>query len=145
MKQNGYTLLEVLMATTVLVMGLSAIFGLSRSSLRISVDAAELAGAQLACQTTLNELLAQQALIAPASPKDIPSLSDWKVAVQVYDAPRPDMSVLHISAQKYMADGVTPFGIQYQLLRWVPQRRIQPTQTEDVIDPIDGFEDPLSL
>ncbi len=142
MKSGGYTLLEILMATAVLALGLSAVFGISRSALRKSVDAAELADAQLACQTKLNELLARQTPISAEPPAGIENLPNWKMTVHIYDAPRPGMSVLHLSAQKFTPDG-TPYEGLYQLLRWIPQHRVARPRQEDTIEPLDGFEDPL--
>ncbi len=144
MARNAYTLLEVLMATAVLALGLAAIFGVSNAALRKSVDAAELADAQLACQTKLNELLARQAPIKATPATDMEELTNWKISVQVYDSSRPGLSTVHISAQKYLPDGVTAYGVLCQLLRWVPQNKVEIPQTDATIDPIDGFEDPLA-
>ena len=71
-------------------------------------------------------------------------LTNWKISVQVYDSSRPGLSTVHISAQKYLPDGVTAYGVLCQLLRWVPQNKVEIPQTDATIDPIDGFEDPLA-
>ena len=143
MKCSGYTLIEVLMATTVLALGLAAVFGLTRSALRKSVDAAELADAQLACQTSLNEILAQQTPVKPILLKDIEGLAGWKMTINIYDSPRPTLCVLHISAQKYTPNGDNAYGVLYQLLRWVPEHKVERPKQNDMIEPIEGFEDPF--
>ena len=141
MKRSGYTLIEVLVATTVLALGLAAIFGLTRSALRTSADAADLADVQLACQTELNELMARQTPIKSVGPKDIDGLSDWKMTVAVYPAPKPRLYTVHVSAQKYSPLDNVPYGTLFQLLRWVPESRVEVLKQDDVIEDIDGFFD----
>lgn len=143
MKRSGYTLIEVLFATTVLALGLAAIFGLTRSALRKSADAADLADVQLACQTELNELIARQTPIRPSGPKAIEGLTDWKMAIAVYPSSKPELYTIHLSAQKISSYDSVPYGTLFELLRWVPEHRVEKPKSDEVIEEIDGFSDPF--
>ncbi|MDR0869268.1 MAG: prepilin-type N-terminal cleavage/methylation domain-containing protein [Planctomycetaceae bacterium] len=142
MKPNGYTLLEVLIASAVLVIGLSAVLGVMRSAQQKSLAAADLATAQLACQTTLNELVAQQKPFTFVQDKPIDGLPDWKVAVEIHATPQVHLRAVYILAQKYTPRGEF-VGTMYQLIRWVPASRIQQVKDEGVIDETNDFENPF--
>jgi prepilin-type N-terminal cleavage/methylation domain-containing protein len=143
MERQGYTLLEILMATAILLLGLTAVLGIMRSTHQRSVAAADLADAQLACQTLLNELLAQQSRIKPVSAKPIEGLPDWNITVTVYPAPRTGLFVVHVAAQKINPNTKLPTGIMYQLLRWIPQDRIEIPENNEIIEGTDLFDEPF--
>jgi len=119
----GYSLLEVLTATTILAIGLLAIFSLTRSAHQRSLDASDLAAVELAVQTTLNELLAQQGPIEPIPLRPIDGVRHWKLEVKLYGSPRPDLASIYINAQKFMPPDDLPAEISFQLVRWVPKAR----------------------
>jgi len=119
----AYSLLEVLMATTILAVGLLAIFGLTRSAHDRSLDASDLAAVELAVQTTLNELLAGQSPIKPIPPHPIDGVRNWKLEVKLYNSPRSELASLFINAQKFSPQDDSPVGISFQLVRWVPKAR----------------------
>jgi prepilin-type N-terminal cleavage/methylation domain-containing protein len=141
MMRRAYTLLEILIATTILLLGLTAVFGVMRSAQKRSVAAADLADAQLACLTAMNELLAQQSPIKPSLPKTIEGLPDWKMTVAVFPSIKPELYVLHVIAQKFDSKGEMPVGIMYQLLRWIPSYRVELTKQNDGIEGISVFDD----
>ncbi|MDR2706908.1 MAG: prepilin-type N-terminal cleavage/methylation domain-containing protein [Planctomycetaceae bacterium] len=144
MKRHGYTLLEILMATAILLLGLTAILGIMRSTHQRSVAAADLADAQLACQTLLNELLAQQSRIKPIPAKPIEGLPDWKITVTVYPATQSGLFTVHVIAQKFDSKTQMPVGIMYQLFRWVPQDRVEiPENNETTLEGIQLLENPF--
>ena len=120
---TGYSLLEVLMATAILAVGLLAILGLTRSAHQRSRDASDLAAVELAVQTTLNELLAKQSPIEPIPPRPIDGVRNWKLEVKLYDSPRNDLATMFLLAQKFTPQGDVPVGISFQLVRWVSKAR----------------------
>lgn len=142
MKQNGYTLLEVLISTAILVIGLSAVLGVVRSAQQKSAAAADLATAQLACQTVLNELMAQQNPLTFVQGKTIDGLPDWKINIEIRTAQQPELRAVHVLAQKYTPQGEF-IGTMYQLVRWFPASRIREPNNENVIDETNDFENPF--
>ncbi|GHT17248.1 hypothetical protein FACS1894189_2780 [Planctomycetales bacterium] len=141
MYQSGYTLLEVLIATAVLVLGLAAVFGTSNSAQRKAIAAAELTDVQLACQSALNELLVQPKPIKPVSDLNIVGLPNWKIAVECYSSPQKGLAVLHLSAQQFLPVSHIPLGFRYQLLRWVPEERILSATQSEIINEVNEFDD----
>ena len=123
-KNRAFTLLEILLAMTILGIGLTAIFQTTRSALQRMAMAKELTEAQNACQAVLSELLARSSPIQPEEEKAVEHLPHWKIRVDIYPASQSDLYVLHLSAQHFAPDG-TLIGVKYQLLRWVPAERVQ--------------------
>jgi hypothetical protein len=115
--------LEVLAATTILAVGLVAIFGLTRSAHQRSVAASDLAAVELAVEATLNELMAKQSPIAPIPLRPIDGVRHWKLEVKLYDSPRSDLATLFINAQKFTPEGTLPTETSFPLVRWVPRIR----------------------
>jgi prepilin-type N-terminal cleavage/methylation domain-containing protein len=130
---NGFTLLEILLTTAILLVGLTAIFQTSRSALRSMSASRDLTDAQNACQATLNELLAQSAPIRTNEGKTIDNLPNWKIRIDLYPAPQPRLYVLHLSAQQFSPEDGTLLGIKYQLIRWIPLERVwvAPAETSE--------------
>jgi len=131
-QRRGFTLLEILLTTAVLLIGLTAVFQTTRSALQRMSAARELTEAQNACQTILNELLAQSAPIRPDTGKTVAQLPHWKIRIDLYPAPQPRLYVLHLSAQQFSPIDRTLIGIKYQLIRWIPVERVwfPPAQQE---------------
>ena len=132
-QNDGFTLLEILLATTVLLIGLTAVFHTTRSALQRMSKAKEQTDAQNACQMVLHELLARSSPIQPDEGKTIEQFPHWKIRVNIYPASQSDLYVLHLSALQFTPDG-TLIGEKYQLLRWIPAERVQfpeasPTET----------------
>ena len=123
-EDNGFTLLEMLLVMTIMVVGLTAVFQTTRSALQRMTLARELTEAQNACQAILNELLARSAPIEPNEGRTVEHLPHWKIRVDIYPASQSDLCVLHLSAQQFSPDG-TLRGVRYQLLRWVPAEKVR--------------------
>ena len=139
---GGFTMLEILLTITVLLVGLTVIFHTTRSALRSMSSARELSEAQNACHTILNELLAQSGKIRPDEGKKIDNLPHWKIRIDIYPAPQPRLYVLHLSAQQFSPQDNMLMGIKYHLIRWVPVERVwlPPPPTETMFgDEFDEF------
>ena len=124
-QSGGFTLLEVLLTAAILLIGLTAVFETTRSALQRMSAARELTEAQNACQSVLNELLAQASPIQPDSGKRVAHLPNWRIRVDIYPAPQSGLFVLHLSAQQFSPTDDTLLGVRYQLIRWVPAERVQ--------------------
>ncbi|MGL6195781.1 MAG: type IV pilus modification PilV family protein, partial [Thermoguttaceae bacterium] len=67
-KSSGFSLIEILVALSVLLLGLAVVIRLTTIANRESTSADELATVQLACQTLMNELLATNIRPIPTGP-----------------------------------------------------------------------------
>ena len=128
---GGFTLLEILLTMTILLLGLTAVFQTTKLALQRITAAQELTEAQNACQAVLNELLAQSSPIQPEARKTVEHLPNWKIQVDIYPASQPGLYVLHLSALQFSPVGDTFIGVKYQLLRWVPAERVQFPASDD--------------
>jgi len=137
---SGFTLLEVLLAVAILLIGLTAMFHTAHSALLRMSIAKELTDAQNACQSVLNELLAQAAPIRPDTGKTMDRLPNWRIRVDIYPASQPDLYVLHLSAQQFSPTDDTLIDTKYQLIRWVPAERVQLPDEQSMPFGISGFE-----
>ncbi len=80
---SGFTLLEVLIATAVLLACTILLSDLAYLGKSHAKDAEDLAAAQLICQTRLNEMLAGAKPIRATSGERPPELPGWILSVQV--------------------------------------------------------------
>ena len=137
--RNGFTLLEILLTTAILLIGLTAVLQTTRSALQTMVKVRELTEAQNACQAVLNELLARSSPIQPEAGRTIEHLPHWRIRIDIYPAPQNGLYVLHLSAQQFSPVDDTLVETKYQLLRWVSAERVQlPASSEILIE--DEFE-----
>ena len=117
-RRSGFTLLELLIAMAILLLGLSAIYHLNDNSRTASVAAEELAFVQLACQTKMNELLASNARpIQAGSVGLIPNTNGWEMSVATFSLNRPGIYGVRITARKQGA-AATDIYDYYELVRW---------------------------
>ena len=139
-QRSGFTLLEILLTTAILLVGLTAVFQTTRSALQRMTATRELTEAQNACQAVLNELLARSAPIQPEAERTVEHLPHWRIRVDIYPAPQNGLYVLHLSAQQFSPLDETVMETKYQLIRWVPAERVQlPASSETLIG--DEFEE----
>ncbi len=116
---SGFTLLELLIAITILLLGLSAIYRLNDNSRIASAGAEELALVQLACQTKMNELLATKVRPIPTGPAvSIQGIDGWQMKVTTFSLNRRGIYGVRIAATKLGTVPADPDG-NYELVRWV--------------------------
>ena len=116
---RGFTLLELLIAMTILLMGLSALFHINNESRIASVAAEELATVQLACQTKMNELLATSGgAVFARGAEEIPNVNGWKMSVEKKPLNHKGIVVVRIFAAKQDVP-VTDRNGHYELVRWI--------------------------
>ena len=131
---RGFTLLEILLATVILLIGLTAVLQTTRSALQRMTMAKELTEVQNACQAILNEWLARSSPMQPEADRAVAHLPHWKIRVDIYPAAQEGLYVIHLSAQQFLPNGIS-LGIKYHLVRWIPGIRVSmPEQIEIPIE-----------
>ena len=116
---RGFTLLELVIAMAILLVGLSALFHVNNESRIASVAAEELATVQLACQTKMNELLATSGGAAITGvTADIPNAKGWKMSVEKKPLNRKGIVAIRIFAAKQGVPATDRNG-HYELVRWI--------------------------
>jgi len=114
----GFTLLELLFAMIILLLGLAVIYHLNNTSRTVSLAAEELAFVQLACQTKMNERLASKTRpMLSGSVERIPGASGWEMSVAIFSLNRPGIYGVRITAKKQGTAAEAPYE-SYELVRW---------------------------
>ncbi|MBI3836470.1 MAG: hypothetical protein HY288_00875 [Planctomycetia bacterium] len=119
----GFSLLEVLLATGIMIGSAIVLMELVSIGSRHASSARDLAKSQLICQTKLNEILAHVARIEPSRPTPSEDDPQWVVWVDLRPLPQSGFVALEVSAahepkpQKQSA--------KFTLVRWIrdPQAR----------------------
>jgi len=110
--------MELLIAMTILLLGLLAIYHLNNASRTASMAAEELAFVQLACQTKMNELLASNTRRIPTGTVEaIPNTNNWVMSVTTFSLNQQGVYGIRITAQKRGA-AATDLNSSYELVRW---------------------------
>jgi Tfp pilus assembly protein PilV len=110
--------MELLIAMSILLLGLLAIYHLNNASRTASIVAEELAFVQLACQTKMNELLASNTRRIPAGTIEaIPNTNGWTMSVATFSLSQQGVYGVRITAQKRGAAALDVNG-SYELVRW---------------------------
>ena len=99
--RSGFTLLEILVAFAILVMGLSIVAALATSSSRQAVQVEEETGVQLACQNLMNSILAGDATVSLGVEVPLPDTPNWSARVELLDGPISNLVAIRIVATRF--------------------------------------------
>jgi len=116
--RRGMSLLEVILATGILLGAAVVLFELASIG-RAHIESAEdLAAAQQICQTRLNEMLAGAAPIRVAENEPLEEGSEWAISVQLDTVGHmPGLSALRVSVARDASPGHR--AKRYTLVRWI--------------------------
>jgi len=127
-RRAGYSLLEVLLALVVLVIGIAALTSLIDHAQSDAQIAAELSAAQIACQTRLNEMLGGVRPIVPVSNEPVPNLPYWFFSVDLQPAEKIGLTSVRAAVDKERSASdvrIHRAGIDhFELVCWVNTDRI---------------------
>ena len=128
-KRAGFSLMEVLLATAILlgsILVLMELAGIGRHYVQ-SVEARSTA--QMLCQTKLNELLAGIQPLEEIEEQVVEDDPDWMYSVEVLPVRRLPLSLLRVTVTQRTLEGTTPSirgrPKSYSLARWVPDGAVK--------------------
>lgn len=99
--RGGFTLLEILVAFAILIMGLSLVAALATTSARQAVQVEEETGVQLACQNLMNAILAGDATVSIGVEVPLPDTPNWAARVELLDGPISNLVAIRIVATRF--------------------------------------------
>ncbi|MBQ7813759.1 MAG: prepilin-type N-terminal cleavage/methylation domain-containing protein [Thermoguttaceae bacterium] len=99
--RGGFTLLEILVAFAILIMGLSIVAALATTSARQAVQVEEETGVQLACQNLMNAILAGDATVSLGVEIPLPDVPNWAARVELLDGPISNLVAIRIVATRF--------------------------------------------
>ncbi len=122
----GFSLLEVMMATTILLGSVAVLAHIAYVGRRHAQAVEDLSAAQLVCQTRLNEILAGAVLPQATGDEPIPELPGWSLSVAVEPAGRAGLLAVKVTAAENPAAQLptaqtqsAPGGRRFTLVRWI--------------------------
>jgi hypothetical protein len=124
MKPNraAFSLLEVLLATGLLLACAVVLAELANIGLAHARSADVLASAQLACQTRLNEILCGAAPAAAVEKQPIDDLPGWVLSVEVTSLEQAGLAALRVTAAEdieSLDEEDQRRGREFSLVRWI--------------------------
>jgi type II secretory pathway component PulJ len=135
--RRGFSLLEVLLATSILIGSAIVLIELVSIGSRHATTARDLAKSQLICQTKLNEFLAHVVPAEAIRPTPVDDEPEWVYWVEVQPLKQAGLVVVEVSAAREPASRKQ--SARFTLTRWVrdPQLRQtvdpEPTQSDPTL------------
>lgn len=115
--RRGFSLIEVLLATAVLLGCVVVMAQIARLGRLNAVDAENFTRAELVCQTRLNEILAGAVPMRAVRKEYLAEMPGWVLSVEVEPARIPTLAVLRVRVAQDVPEG--QIGKHFTLVRWV--------------------------
>jgi Tfp pilus assembly protein PilV len=115
--RTGLSLLEVILATAILGLGLAAIGELVRLGSRQAEESRDLAIAQLLCESKLEEIAAGAASRESVSSSPCETNPDWQYSVTVTSLGLAGLSEVRVTVEQNIAEHAQP--LSFTLVRWM--------------------------
>ena len=116
-------MLEVILATAILLACLIVLGQMAFVGTRNAEDAADMTTAQLICRTKLNEILVGAAPVVAVETQPVADVPGWAYSVEVESLDRFGLVSLRVTAfedpGELELDSVPPDGTQFTLTRWM--------------------------
>ena len=117
MNRSGFSLLEVLLATSILVGCLGVLFELAAMGRHQAEEAQQLTAAQALCETKLNEILAGLQTPDPVEDQPLEGSSGWQYSVASEPLPQPGLLRLQVTVKETAEDRKPR---EFTLVQWIP-------------------------
>ena len=130
-KRAGFSLLEVLIATSILLGSVIVLGELARIGRKHATKAEEMAKAQRLCQEKLNEILSGLSAVDPVEEEVFTEEPNWTYTLQILPLEKPGLVALYVTVAPEPSTNLTtkPFT----LVRWIPnpdgQQSVTSSQT----------------
>lgn len=122
-RRTGFSLLEVMLATSILLASLIVLGELASVGRRHARDAEQLTAAQFLCRSRLNEILAGAAPLESQAAGEVPELPGWSWKIQVESLGRYGLSSVTVTVARVPpATLETPTAVggkSFSLTRWI--------------------------
>ena len=122
-RRRGFSLLEVLLATGILIGSAIVLMELASIGNRHAASARDLAKSQLICQTKLNEIVCGLAPAETVRPTPLEDDPGWVYWVDVLPAEQPGLLVLEVGAAHEPVPRKQ--SARFTLVRWIRDRQSQ--------------------
>lgn len=123
-RREGFSLLEILLATTILLAAIAVLGQLAQLGLRNAAEASKLARARQLCQNKLEAIVL--GIDAAESIKDTPlkEAPDWLYTVALEPIDRDGMVAVRVSVKEDLPEQSR--SVEFSLVRWLPTEPMAP-------------------
>ncbi len=122
-RSSGFSLLEVILATAILLACLFVLGQMAYVGRKDAEDAADATTAQLICRSKLNEILVGAAPVASVESQPVAEMPGWVYSVEVESLEQFGLVSLRITAMQDPAESESTTsqrsGEQFSLTRWM--------------------------
>ena len=125
--RRGLSLLEVILALTILALALTVLGDLVSLGTRSAASARDLTRAQLLCESKLAELTSGVVAIAPLQQVELEMDPDWLYTVDVQPVASSGLVALTITVEQHVES--RRHAAMYSLTRWIPDPDIEWPET----------------
>jgi type II secretory pathway component PulJ len=115
--RRGFSLLEVILATSMLLASAIVLAELANVGRRHADTAEDLAAAQRICQTRLNEMLAGIAPVELLRDEPLKERPGWVVSVDLDSVDQPGLAALRVTVREDVPEDRR--ANQFTLVRWI--------------------------
>lgn len=142
-RRHGLSLLEVILALTILALALGALGELIGLGTRSAVSARDLTRAQLLCESKFAELTTSTYAITSEQQVPIETDPDWQYSIDVQPLDAGGLLAVTVTVEKIVQVGRRP--VSYSLTRWMPDPSIEwPATFDELMLETEGTESPES-
>lgn len=140
-RRRGLSLLEVILALTILALALGALGELIGLGTRSAVSARDLTRAQLLCESKLAELTTSTVAITSQQQVPVETDPDWQYSIDVQSLDAGGLLAVTVTVEKIVPAGRRP--ATYSLTRWMPDPSIEwPATFDELTLETEGTESP---
>ena len=122
-RREGFSLLEVLLATSILLGCLVVLAELASIGRQHATDAQDLTAAQLICQTKLNEILAGASPVRSVQNRVLEDAPGWVYSVEIEPLDQPGLALLRVTVSEEsdeLQEAADQRHLkQFALVRWI--------------------------
>jgi Tfp pilus assembly protein PilV len=125
----GLSLLEVILALTILGVSLAVLGELVRLGARAAANARDMTMAQLLCESMMSQIAAQESGPVAVGETGFPDDPEWSYSVDVQSIDQPGLVQVTVTVQKSTQQNLAwqQANVTFQLVRWMIDPSIQPT------------------
>lgn len=135
---HGLTLLEVILALTILALSMVAIGELIRMGTHSARDAQDLTQAQILCESKLSEIVAGAAPYEPVDRAMFPTDPDWYYSVMLEPTEEQGVMALAVIVETHIQ---RQRPVAFTLVRWVPDPGLEIPVEEQSAEDADTSSD----
>jgi type II secretion system protein I len=124
----GLSLLEVILALTILGVSLAVLGELVRLGARAAANARDMTMAQLLCESMMSQVAAQETGPVVVGETGFPDDPEWSYSVDVQSIDQPGLVQVTVTVQKSTQQNLAwqQANVTFQLVRWMIDPDLQP-------------------